>query len=440
MLAATSLVLLLLQVRTVTLDEAVTTAEARQPQLRQAQANARAGTARAEQARAAALPQVKLSAEYQRTTGNREHKPGSATNVVNQGATFNWWDFEASGSFVLWDFGQTRNRWHAAVARGEGLAGSEEAARLQAVLNVRDAYFRASAQRALAAVGRDALTNQERHLEQISGFIAAGTRPEIDLAQARADTANARVALINADNAYATARAQLNEAMGVAGPIDYEVGDETLAAVDAEARPTDALVDEALRARPDVRALAQQILAQELTRRAARAGYWPTLTLIGGATDQGTGLTRTSGLGLTSSGTTRPYTSELAWNYFGGLNLTWPVFQGFLTRGQVREADAQLDGLRAQHDGLVTQVWVAVQQAQLGVQAAREARVASYDAQTNARQRLTLAEGRYQAGAGNAIELGDAQLAAVTAAAQRVGAEYRLASARADLLFALGRR
>src|SRR5581483_1400704 len=182
MITASSLMLLVLQARTVTLEEAVTTAEAHQPQLRLAEATTRAGAARTEQARAAVLPEMKLSAEYLRSTGNREHKPGSATNIVNQGATFNWWAFEASGSFVLWDFGQTHDRWRAARARGEGLAGSEEAARLQAILNVRAAYFRASAQKALAAVGRDALANQDRHLDQMNGFIAAGTRPEIDLA------------------------------------------------------------------------------------------------------------------------------------------------------------------------------------------------------------------------------------------------------------------
>ena len=51
----------------------------------------------------------------------------------------------------------------------------------------------------------------------------------------------------------------------------------------------------------------------------------------------------------------------------------------------------------------------------------------------------TLAEGRYQAGVGNIIELGDAQVAQTSAAAQAVQAEYNLATARAQLGRALGR-
>ena len=56
-----------------------------------------------------------------------------------------------------------------------------------------------------------------------------------------------------------------------------------------------------------------------------------------------------------------------------------------------------------------------------------------------AREQLRLAEGRYRAGAGSIIELGDAQVTLSNAAAQRVQAEYNLAAARAALLRALGR-
>jgi outer membrane protein len=46
----------------------------------------------------------------------------------------------------------------------------------------------------------------------------------------------------------------------------------------------------------------------------------------------------------------------------------------------------------------------------------------------NAELHLKLAEGRYQTDVGNIIELGDAQVALTTAAAQRVQAEYNISS------------
>ncbi|HEX2660527.1 MAG TPA: TolC family protein, partial [Polyangia bacterium] len=85
------------------------------------------------------------------------------------------------------------------------------------------------------------------------------------------------------------------------------------------------------------------------------------------------------------------------------------------------------------------QIRLEIEQARLGIRAAQALGAASEDALVNARDRLRLAEGRYQAGVGNIIELGDAQLAQTAAAAQRVQADYQLFTARAQLLKALGR-
>jgi len=85
------------------------------------------------------------------------------------------------------------------------------------------------------------------------------------------------------------------------------------------------------------------------------------------------------------------------------------------------------------------QIRLELEQARLGIRAAQALGAASEDALINARDRLRLAEGRYQAGVGNIIELGDAQLAQTAAAAQRVQADYQLFTARAQLLKALGR-
>ena len=65
---------------------------------------------------------------------------------------------------------------------------------------------------------------------------------------------------------------------------------------------------------------------------------------------------------------------------------------------------------------------------------------ASQEALVNARERLRLAEERYQVGVGSAIELGDAQVALTQAAAQAVQADDQLSTARAQLLRAVGRQ
>ncbi|HVE83960.1 MAG TPA: TolC family protein, partial [Myxococcales bacterium] len=191
--------------------------------------------------------------------------------------------------------------------------------------------------------------------------------------------------------------------------------------VDGEDGTTDDLLKAALPARPEAAALEQQIRAQELTASATSGAYWPTL---GGGASAGTGGSQLNALDL---------------NWSVGPNLTWSFFEGGRTSAAVREANAQLDSLRAQLDQLRQSVRLDVDQARLAVRASKAALEASGDAVANARERLKLAEGRYQAGVGNAIELGDSQVALTSALAQQVQADERLAAARAQLLRALGR-
>jgi outer membrane protein len=175
------------------------------------------------------------------------------------------------------------------------------------------------------------------------------------------------------------------------------------------------------RARPELESIDQQLRAQKLSISSAKGAYFPSLSASTSLTDAGTDI------------------GSLGWNWNASVNASWSLFSGLLTRSQVREARAGLDGIEAQRDALRQQVRLDVEQASLGVRAARATLRAMDEALLNARERLRLAEGRYSAGAGNAIELGDAQVALTSAAAQRTQADFNLAVARAQLLRALGR-
>jgi outer membrane protein len=414
--------------RELSLEEALRIARERQPQLRQQQAATAAARARADQALAPLLPQVSATAAYQRQTANFALRPGSvppqlvsSIKAGNSFDTFNYFNFGLSASQLLWDFGQTTGRLKAARAVADAQRLTENTGLRQVEWGVRSAYFEARAAKALVRVAHEALDNQERHAGQIEAYVQVGARPEIDLAQVRTDRANARVQLINAENAHATALARLNQAMGLDGPPDYEVADEAFPHVAGEEQSADALMEEALRARPEVAALAGQVSAAEVSLAAIEGGYWPSLNLSTGLTEAGSQL------------------DNLAWNWSLGLGLNWSLYQGGATRAQAREARAQVEGLKAQQEALRQQVRLDLEQARLAVRAAEASVTASGEASFNARERLRLAEGRYATGVGNAIELSDAQLALTNAQAQQVQAEYSLAAARAQLLKALGR-
>ncbi len=408
------------QQRVLTLDEALRTATERQPQLRQAQANTAAANARVDQNFSSLLPQVSASATYQRSLSDNDGGLGTTTPsgfISREGLNVG-----ASVSQLLWDFGRTTGRWRSAQQSAQAQRSTETQTSLNVLANVQSAYFNALAQQALVQVAQETLENQKTHLAQVQAQVQVGTRPEIDLLQQRTEVANAQVRLIQAQNNAATSRAQLNQAMGVEGSTQYTVREEVVGRMEGEEQSIDTLVDVAFQGRPDLSASEHQLRAQEQQLSATRANYWPSLSASLSATESG------------------PNPANLDWGVNGQVALSWPIFQGGLTRAQVREQQANLNNVQAQRDALRQQVRLEVERAQLAVTAARESLSAAEEALVNARERLRLAEGRYRAGVGNIIELSDAQLSATNAAVQRVQATYNLATARTELGRALGRQ
>lgn len=407
------------------LNEALERALKNQPTLRQARAQTAVADAKTGVSEAGLFPQINLLASYQRVRtaaiGSRTSAAGASTPVVTTNDSgIDVFSFGGNATLLLWDFGQTYNQYRAAKRLTTSLEASEKTAEQTVVAGVRRSYFTARAQKDLVSVAEENLRNLQLHLEQIRGMVTVGTRPEIDLAQAKTDLANGRVQLIQAQNAYAVAKAQLTSAMGSIEDGPFEVADDELPQVAGEDSTADRLLEGAIRNRPELVALERQRESQELSVKAARGAYGPSLTASAGASKTGTDLG--------SLGT--------AWNV--GAQLTWPIFQGGLTRSQVRLAEANMNATDAQFDAQKLQIRLDIEQALVTLRAAKATTAATQEALENAREQLKLAEGRYSAGVGTAIELGDAQVSVTTAAANVVQAKFNVSAARADLLTALG--
>jgi outer membrane protein len=415
---------------TLTLDHALELARANLPALRQARAQSAQARGIYDETRAAWYPTLSVALSYRRATGNPIVTPG--TSGSGEGlpapsfATYNSFTNSVSASQLLWDFGQTSNRVLATAETAVSQSESERTALLQAELALRAAFFTAAAQRELVAVADLNLKNNETHLAEARAFVKEGRQPEIALVTAEASRANALVQAITAKNAYATAKTRLNQAMGVQGAITYEVRIEPMVVVPDEDAPLERLVLEALGTRPEAASLQAQRRSAEASVRVGRDAWFPSLSLGATATDSGTTLAASRWLGLTP-------------NFSAGLALSWAVNLGPAIPAQVRVALAQIASLDAQLDALQAQVRVDVGTAQLAVQAAREALAAATQGRQAANTQLALANGRFAAGVGNAVEVSDAQLAADQAGAQQVQARLNLDVARAQLIAALGR-
>ena len=415
-----------------TLSQALENCDEHQPLLVQANANTRAAGARVDEALGAYLPQLNGSADfiYSRPFGYSSSGVASV-GVVSGGATGNGaviggtpgaaprWNLGATASQLIYDFNQTLDRIRAAKAANAQYALTEQEARVTTHLTVRTAYYNARAQKALLGVARDTLENEKKHLTLTEAQIRVGVQPEIALATEKATYSSDAYQEINAEGTYATGKSQLNQAMGIEGPIDYEVEPIDAPPVPGEDRTTDQLMEEALRARPAYLAIQRQIDAQVLLVASYRGNLFPNIY---------------AQVGVLASG---EHLDELTGNVFGELALTWPIFN-WTNISDVKEQRADLLLYEGQRDQLRQQIRVDLETARVQVATYLSSVKAAQDAVTNAREQLRLAEGRYQSGVGNIIELGDAQVTYTGSQVQQIQAQFNLNNARATLMAKLG--
>ena len=413
--------------RVLHLDDALRITLRSQPLVHEAQAQTEGQIGVALQARSGLLPQVTGSALAERaysvaTAVTQNTNGGASSTTGGLGATaHNIFSASATGTQLIWDFNQTPDKLRSANRAVDSFRATERTTELQVLLTTRKAFFTARANHALVRVADETVRNEEKHVVQVKGFVAAGTQPEIALATELTNLANDRVQLITAQNNYEIAKAQLNQSMGGVGDTNYDVGDDGLPPIEGEDATDESLVQYALKTRPELLALEKTRESDQLTITSYKGAYGPSISALGTVGASGTAL------------------DALNPSWGIGAQLLWPLFQGGLTGGQVHQAEANLSYAEAQLDAEKLQVRFDVEQAVLTLRAAKVSIDASNEALVNAREQLRLAEGRYQSGVGSIIELGDAQIAATSAAAQVVQADFNLATARAQLLTALGR-
>lgn len=377
-------------------------------------------------ARAPWLPQISLALGYTRQTGNFAASPGAVPSTVTSTAGFNanTYDFLSAQLQVqqlIWDFGQTLRAIDAARASALAARQDDRTAYVTAALGVRVAYAAAAGQRDLLEVAKATFENVGAHQRQVEGFVRVGSRPEIDLAQSRADLAKAKLALVQAKNSYAVAKAKLIQAIGLTSTNDYEVVDNATEPLPEEQLALEQVLVAAEKSRPELASLEAQLEAQRRTLDSAWDRYWPTLSAQASGNVRG-----------------RSFTS-LVPNFAVGATLNWNLWQGGAVEAAVAQNRARLAVLTAQRDITRLQVRLDAQQALLNITAGLEAIESAREEHESTQVQYRLAEARYTAGAGSMLEWMDARLAVTTAASHVVTAQFDLANARAQLQAALGR-
>ncbi len=400
-----------------TVDQVAGIAVRNHPLVRQSESETAAASARKGQAASPWYPSVTLSTGYART---RSFSSG-ARNVSGQegrSITISNEFLRGDLSMLLTDFGRTS----ASVNRSDALLSATREAgatiREDVGFAAKVAYFNVLRAVRNLDVKRETLRQRESLLKQAEAYYEAGIRAKIDVARAEANLYDARAQVSQAANDVRVARITLLNRMGVEGPADFLLSDSLAAETIPGTLPD--WIAEADRNRPELKSLRERERAAALGVRFARGGHLPTLA-------------GTAGYGIAAD--EPPFEQE----YDVGVTLSVPLFSGFLVREQVKEAEASLSSARHQLTDTRRLVILQVEQAAYGVSEAAERIEARKKEREASDENLRLATARYEVGAGDIIEMIDAQVQMTQADTSTIDAQYDYSVSVATLLRAVGR-
>jgi outer membrane protein TolC len=398
------------------LDEALKLAR-QNPQLAQAQAQLAQASGQVGISRSGFLPSGSASGKAG-WTGTNEGAVPSGTLYATYNAT-------VTLNQTLWDFGRTLGSYLAARDQERAARAGLDTSWNAVELGVRTAYYTVLATEALVAVADQTVASNQRQLDLAKGQYEVGQRPRFDVTTADVNLQQSIISQITAHDAVILARIALAQAVGQ----DVSKRPLELPAVPQDIElDSGKLMQEALRARPDLRSADLQISAADQSLSAARSAWYPILGVSASYIWNNSRFPVAGGL---------PAPDANSWNILG--TISWPFLAGGADLGRVDVAKGALDSTKASRDQLLLQIRTDVEQAITTVNEARARRTVSRVLVAQAKENLDLAEGRYQAGLGTIIDVTTSQTSYTSAQAQEVKAAFDLASAWAQLEHAVGR-
>jgi outer membrane protein len=323
---------------------------------------------------------------------------------------------------MIYDFGHTENLIASSRLREKAQNANALANQLDVVLITDQTFYRALEAQALVKLAQQTVDTRGATNRQITELTKNKLRSDIDLAFSEENVAQAKLLLLDAQTEYDTDLNALTAVLGFDRPMQYELIED---AKDVALPPPDqdALVQMALKQRPDLMALDYDQQSAKKYSRAQHEQSLPTISTIGV-------------VGLTPVRTGQFFNSS----WFGavGLNLKVPIFNGFLYSSQASEADDRAQAAQENLRDLRNRVVRDVRDAWLQTNASYQ-KIAVTDKFLQATNLgLNLAQARYKLGLSSIVELSQAQLAQTQASIENVNARFEYQLSLAALNYQLG--
>ncbi len=287
------------------------------------------------------------------------------------------------------------------------------------VLAVGYTYLQAIADEARIETEAAQVKSAQALYDQATDQVKAGTSPDIDGLRTKVELQTRQQELIQAKNDFAIQKLTVARVIGLNPGQEFELTDKS------PYQPFEAVtVDEALKrayaSRSDYRAATSDLRAAELSRKAAKAGYFPSLSF---GADYGAG-------GINPSNATQIYDVR------GTLSI--PIFTGGSVHGDLQQADAKLEQSRDRLDNLRAQIESDARTALLNLQSSSDRVNVARSNIDLAEQTLVQSTDRFSAGVTDSVEVVQSQESVAAAHEQYISSLYNYNLAKISLIRALG--
>jgi outer membrane protein len=394
-----------------------------------------AAEARLYQALVAYYPRLALTASYTRlspitqpvinfggASGGGMPAMGTATEIQFP-VYLDVYTLQAGLTIPLSDYILRLSQGYAAASRSRKASViDEQASRLNAAFDGRNAYYSWVRARAQLFITHRSLDQTSLHLEDARHAFDVGTSSKADVLQVEAQVAASELVVEQAKNAASLAEAQLRIIMHDNPARPYDIGEDfrgelpPMAGLDNMAT----LQNEAFDRRLEVRALDETAWSLREQAKTSRASYYPKLDAFGDV--------------IYANPNQRYFIPDgsfhATWDV--GVRLTWTPNDAFIGKGAAAETEARAVQTELQKSQLRDSISLEV------VQAVQSLKEAEFAVQSNKRE-LTSAEESYRVrrelfrnGRATSVELTDSELELTRASLSLADAEInvRLASAR----------
>ena len=319
--------------------------------------------------------------EYQRTgtgTGRRSFESLGSGHYFDS----RLYSVGLQASYDLDLFGRNRALLEAARASAIASRFDQETVALAVVTSVASTYFQVLSGQDRLRVAERNLRDAERVLAAYRGRLAAGTASLLDVSQQEALVAGQRATIPNLRNAIEQQRLALGILVGLP-PERLDVKGGSLEDLPLP-MVAPGLPSELLARRPDIANAEAQLHSQNANIRAARANFYPDISLTASG-----GLTSAALSAITGPGTLVAQLSAA---------LTQTIFDNGQRQGELEQAQGRYSELLADYRKAVLQAFTDVEQALTALNYATEQEQLERQAVAVAQRSADIANAQLQAG------------------------------------------